>query len=145
MEICTVGFTKHSAEEFFESLRFAGVEQLIDVRLNNSSQLAGFAKKDDLTYFLRQICAIDYSHELLLAPTAELLTRYRKGEESWEEYERGFCDLMAQRRIEQVLPRSLFDRRTALLCSEHSPEHCHRRLVVEYLNDHWGGVTAVHL
>lgn len=145
MEICTVGFTRHTAEEFFGSLKAAGVKRLVDVRLNNSSHLAGFAKKGDLAYFLREICGAEYVHETLLAPTPELLARYRKEGGSWEEYERAFLDLMAERRVADVLPRSLFDRRTVLLCSEHSPEHCHRRLVVEYLDRHWGDVTAVHL
>lgn len=145
MEICTVGFTRHTAEEFFGSLRSAGIERLVDVRLNNTSHLAGFAKRDDLAFFLRELCGAEYVHEPLLAPTPELLSGYRKGRISWDEYEHAYLDLLAQRRVEEVLPRSLFDRRAVLLCSEHSPERCHRRLVVEYLDEHWGGVTAVHL
>lgn len=145
MEICTVGFTRHTAEEFFGSLRSAGIERLVDVRLNNTSHLAGFAKRDDLAFFLRELCGAEYVHEPLLAPTPQLLSGYRKGGISWDEYEHAYLDLLAQRRVEEVLSRSLFDRRAVLLCSEHSPEHCHRRLVVEYLDEHWGGVTAVHL
>src|SRR5690606_15527004 len=117
----------------------------IDVRLNNSSHLAGFAKKHDLAYLLREICDAEYVHETRLAPTPELLDRYRKKGGSWEEYEKGFVELMAERRIESALPRSLFDRRSVLLCSEHTADRCHRRLVIEYLDHHWGGVTAVHL
>jgi uncharacterized protein (DUF488 family) len=145
MEIYTVGFTKHTAEEFFESLKEAGIEQLIDVRLNNSSQLAGFAKRDDLRYFLERICGAEYLHEPRLAPTQGLLDAFKKQKGAWDVYEEGFLELMTQRRIEDLLPRSLFDRRAVLLCSEHTPELCHRRLVVEYLNERWGDITAVHL
>ena len=145
MEIYTVGFTKHTAEEFFESLKEAGIEQLIDVRLNNSSQLAGFAKRDDLRYFLERICGAEYVHEPRLAPTQGLLDAFKKQKGAWDVYEEGFLELMTQRRIEDLLPRSLFDRRAVLLCSEHTPELCHRRLVVEYLNERWGDITAVHL
>jgi uncharacterized protein (DUF488 family) len=145
MEIYTVGFTKHTAEEFFESLKEAGIEQLIDVRLNNSSQLAGFAKRDDLRYFLERICGAEYLHEPRLAPTQGLLDAFKKQKGTWDVYEEGFLELMTQRRIEDRLPRSLFDRRAVLLCSEHTPELCHRRLVVEYLNERWGDITAVHL
>jgi uncharacterized protein (DUF488 family) len=145
MEIYTVGFTKHTAEEFFESLKGAGIEQLIDVRLNNSSQLAGFAKRDDLRYFLQRICGAEYIHEPSLAPTQGLLDAFKKQKGTWDAYEEGFLELMTQRRIEDRLPRSLFDRRAVLLCSEPTPERCHRRLVVEYLNERWGDITAVHL
>ena len=145
MEIYTVGFTKHTAEEFFESLKEAGIEQLIDVRLNNSSQLAGFAKRDDLRYFLQRICGAEYVHEPRLAPTQGLLDAFKKQKGTWDVYEKGFLELMTQRRIEDLLPRSLFDRRAVLLCSEHTPERCHRRLVIEYLNERWGDITAVHL
>jgi uncharacterized protein (DUF488 family) len=145
VEISTIGFTQHTAEEFFETLRSAGIERLIDVRLNNSSHLAGFAKKRDLAYFLREICGVEYIHERLLAPTSELLDGYRKGRIPWAVYERGFLELMDQRRVEEVVPRSLFEPPSVLLCSEHSAEHCHRRLVVEYLDKRWGGVSVVHL
>lgn len=144
MEICTIGFTKHTAEDFFASLRRAGITRLIDVRLNNSSQLAGFAKRDDLRYFLRQICGAEYMHEPRLAPTQELLDSYKKRRGAWSTYEREFLALLAQRRVEE-LPKELFSGRPVLLCSEHSPDQCHRRLVVEYLDDCWGGVEPVHL
>ena len=145
MEIYTIGFTKHTANDFFESLKRAGVTRLVDVRLNNVSQLAGFAKRDDLRYFLDKICSANYVHEPLLAPTQEMLDAFKKAKGSWAAYETAFCDLMAQRRIEVQIPKELFDGVTVLLCSELTPEHCHRRLVVEYLNDRWGGVEAVHL
>ena len=147
LEVCTIGFTKpHSAESFFGALKEEGVRCLLDVRLNNSSQLAGFAKRDDLAFFLKEICDAEYVHEPdLLAPTNELLKGYQSKELGWSEYEDRFLALMAQRRIEARLSPDMFSKRTALLCSEHTAERCHRRLVVEYLDRHWGGVTAVHL
>lgn len=145
MEIYTIGFTKHTAEDFFESLKRHGIRRLVDVRLNNSSQLAAFAKRDDLRYFLRKICDAEYFQEPLLAPTQPLLDAYKKHKGSWAVYEEGFLGLMAERQVERKLPKELFEDRTVLLCSEHTPEHCHRRLVVEYLGARWGGVEVVHL
>lgn len=145
MEIATIGFTKHTAESFFGRLRAAGIEQMVDVRIHNVSQLAGFAKRDDLRFFLRELCSATYLHEPMLAPTDELLKQYREKEIRWDEYEKRFLDLMSQRAIEDRLPKDMFIPRTALLCSEHTPEHCHRRLVAEYLNDHWGHLAVVHL
>ncbi len=145
MEIYTIGFTKRSAAGFFGALKAAGVKQLIDVRLNNRSQLAGFTKRDDLAYFLREVCAADYCHEPLLAPTQEILDAYKKSKGSWEEYERRFLELMAAREVEECISRGLFAVPTVLLCSEATPEHCHRRLVAEYLRDHWSAVEIIHL
>ena len=145
MEICTIGFTKHTAQSFFGVLKDEGVARLIDVRLNNVSQLAGFAKRDDLRFFLESLCGADYVHEPELAPTADLLKGYRDGEIEWSDYESRFLDLMIERRIEEKLSQDFFEPRTVLLCSEHTAEHCHRRLVVEYLGLHWEGISAVHL
>ena len=145
MEIATIGFTQHSAESFFGRLRAANVERLIDVRIHNVSQLAGFAKRDDLRFFLRELCAADYLHEPLLAPTAELLKDYREKLITWTEYEKRFLGLMEERAIEDNLPSDLFSIRSVLLCSEHTPDRCHRRLVVEYLGERWGDVSIVHL
>ncbi len=145
MEICTIGFTKHSAREFFGILRDEGIERLIDVRLNNVSQLAGFAKRDDLRYFL-ELHGIGYTHESrLLAPTADLLKAYRNREITWDDYEDRFFDLMARRRIESELSPEFFLSRSVLLCSEHTAVQCHRRLIVEYLDAHWPDVRALHL
>ena len=145
MEICTIGFTKRSAREFFSILRAESVERLIDVRLNNVSQLAGFAKRNDLLYFL-ELHGIDYVHEpLLLAPTEDLLKAYRNREITWDDYENRFLDLIAGRHIETDLSPELFLPRSVLLCSEHTAEHCHRRLIVEYLSNHWPDVRALHL
>jgi uncharacterized protein (DUF488 family) len=145
MEIYTIGFTKKTAAEFFESLKHQEIERLVDVRVNNTSQLAAFAKRDDLTYFLEELVGADYVHEPLLAPTKELLKAYRDGDLDWDTYQAAFLDLMAERRIEDVTQRDQFAERTVLLCSEATPERCHRRLIIEYLDRAWGGVEAVDL
>lgn len=144
MNLFTIGFTKKSAEGFFEILRKSGAKRIVDVRLNNVSQLAGFAKKQDLIYFLHHICGMDYVHLPDLAPTQEMLDDYKKKRESWEEYEKRFLTLMRQRQIEEKVPKeTLAD--GCLLCSEEKPHHCHRRLVAEYLRQHWGNVEIKHL
>jgi hypothetical protein len=115
------------------------------VRLNNASQLAGFARRADLPYFLSELCGAEYVHEPRLAPTREILDAYRQGRQGWPGYERSFLDLMRERRIEDTLDRDFFATPTVLLCSEATPEHCHRRLILEYLDRTWGGIRAVHL
>lgn len=145
MEVFTIGFTKRSAADFFGALKRAGIERLVDVRLNNSSQLAAFTKRDDLPYFLHEICGAGYVHEPLLAPTQEMLDAYKKRKGSWQEYERLFLQLMADRGIEKQIGRDLFAVPTVLLCSEPTAEHCHRRLVCEYLQQMWSNLTVTHL
>ncbi len=145
MEVYTIGFTQTAAAEFFGKLRAAGIKLLIDVRLNNTSQLAGWAKRDDLRFFLAELCRAEYLHEPLLAPSKELFDAYKKHKGSWDTFRRRFLALMAERRVEEQLDRELFSRPTVLLCSEPSAEHCHRRLILEYLGRHWGEVRAVHL
>jgi uncharacterized protein (DUF488 family) len=145
MEIYSIGFTQKSASQFFGTLKAHGIERLLDVRLNNTSQLAGFAKASDLPYFLREICAADYEHEPLLAPTQEMLDAFKKQKGSWEIYEEAFLGLMRSRQVEAQLSKDSFLKKTVLLCSEATPEHCHRRLVLEYLQKHWDGVTMRHL
>ena len=145
MEIYTIGFTQTTAAEFFGKLKQAGIRRLVDVRLNNVSQLAGFAKRDDLRYFLAEICGVEYVHEPLLAPSQEILDAYKKEKGSWDEYEQRFLQLLAGRHVEVTIKPELFDVPTVLLCSEPTAEHCHRRLVLEYLNSRWGNVRAVHL
>jgi hypothetical protein len=115
------------------------------VRLNNSSQLAGFSKRDDLPYFLREICQAEYVHEPLLAPEQALLDAYKKQKGSWAAYEERFLALMSARHVEDCIDPALFARPTVLLCSEPTAEHCHRRLVLEYLQHKWGGIEIVHL
>ena len=144
MTIFTIGFTKRSAESFFEALRRAQVKRLVDVRLNNVSQLAGFTKRDDLRYFVRAICEIEYMHRPDLAPTPEMLDAYKKHKGEWSTYERQFLELMKDRRIEETVPRELMDG-ACLLCSEDRPQHCHRRLVAEYLSGKWPAVNVEHL
>ena len=144
MRILTIGFTKKSAQSFFETLLLADAKRLVDVRLNNASQLAGFSKKDDLAYFLDRLCSMDYVHLPILAPTKEMLDAYKKKRISWKDYERRFIDLMAERQIEnRVDPEILED--SCLLCSENEPDYCHRRLVAEYLKERWGNVNIEHL
>jgi uncharacterized protein (DUF488 family) len=145
MEIYTIGFTKKRAAQFFGTLRETGIEQLVDVRLNNVSQLAGFTKRDDLEFFLSELCDAAYRHEPLLAPTQALLDCYKKKHLPWGEYADRFLQLMADRRVEDKLDPMTFETRTVLLCSEPTAEQCHRRLVVEYLDKTWGEVRAVHL
>ena len=145
MEVYSIGFTQKRAADFFGLLREAGIRRLLDVRLNNSSQLAGFTKKEDLPYFLRELCRAEYVHEPLLAPTQELLDAYKKSKGSWQDYETAFLALMAERRIEERLPRDLFAKPTALLCSEPTAAQCHRRLVLEYLQAQWGDLRITHL
>jgi uncharacterized protein (DUF488 family) len=142
-KVSTIGFTKTTAEGFFERLLKAGVKKVLDVRLHNTSQLAGFAKADDLTYFLKKIGGIQYVHEPLLAPTDPMLKAYKKEKGDWRAYEERFFALMAERQIEKRLKPDVFDG-ACLLCSEDTPHHCHRRLVCEYLNEKWDGALEVH-
>ena len=144
MKFSTIGFTKKSARRFFDMLRASGAKRVVDVRLNTGSQLSGFAKKDDLAWFLDEICGIEYVHLPSLAPTKELLSDYRKKQIDWDAYETRFLELMRQRRIEETVSRAALDE-GCLLCSEDQPHHCHRRLVAEYLDEHWGGVQIEHL
>ena len=144
MRLATIGFTRKSAKRFFDLLRGSGARRIVDVRLHNVSQLAGFAKRDDLAYFLREICGMEYVHVPALAPTKELLDDYKKRGGDWQTYERRFRRLMRERRIEETVARELISD-GCLLCSEHEPHHCHRRLVAEHLAEHWGEVKVSHL
>jgi uncharacterized protein (DUF488 family) len=143
MKLFTIGFTKTSAEGFFSRLSHAHVQKLIDVRLNNVSQLAGFAKRDDLRFFTNAICHIDYEEIPEFAPTQDILDEYRKRKGSWSAYVEKFLDLMARRKIESM-DRSRLDG-GCLLCSENKPHHCHRILVAEYLKSKWSDVEIEHL
>jgi uncharacterized protein (DUF488 family) len=134
MNVYTIGFTKKSARRFFELLRESGARRVVDVRLNNVSQLAGFSKKDDLAYFLKEICGMEYVH----------LDAYKKRRGDWKTYESQFLALMSQRRIEETIAREIIAD-GCLLCSEEQPKQCHRRLVAEYFERHWGDVEIVHL
>jgi uncharacterized protein (DUF488 family) len=145
MKLYTIGFTKKSAKNFFGSLKTAGVARLVDVRLNNTSQLAGFAKKDDLSYFTKEICGIEYLHEPQLAPTSEILAPYKKDKSvPWETYERQYVQLLQSREVEKSLSPARLEG-ACLLCSEDKPHHCHRRLIAEYLAENWGNIEITHL
>lgn len=142
--VYTIGFTKKTAAEFFEMLRKSGARRVVDVRLNNVSQLAGFSKKDDLQYFLKEIVGIDYIHQPLLAPTADILDAYKKHKGDWSIYEPAFLELMKKREIEKRIDPATI-KGGCLLCSEDKPHHCHRRLVVDYLRSKWGELDVKHL
>ena len=144
IKLFTIGFTKKTAEEFFTRLLRAGVKRIIDIRLNNVSQLAGFAKRDDLRYFLRTIGQMDYVHRPDLAPTQQILDDFKKNKGSWESYEKNFLALLSTREAEKNIPPELLHE-ACLLCSEEKPAQCHRRLVAEYFRDQWNGVKIVHL
>ncbi|NJK27341.1 MAG: DUF488 domain-containing protein [Coleofasciculaceae cyanobacterium SM2_3_26] len=144
IDLFTIGFTQKGAQKFFETLIEAGVKRVIDTRLNNVSQLAGFAKKPDLAYFLQKIGNIEYVHILDLAPTQDILNTYKKQKGDWETYEQKFLQLMGDRQIERTVSPELLNG-GCLLCSEAKPHHCHRRLVAEYLNSKWGNVSICHL
>lgn len=145
MEVYSIGFAKKKAAEFFGVLRKVGARQVLDVRLNNTSQLAGFTKRDDLQFFLKELCGAEYAHEPLLAPTKDILTDYKKKRIDWAEYERRFTMLLAERKAEEIIDKSLFEKPTVVLCSEPKPDHCHRRLVLEYLGKKWGNLSIHHL
>ena len=142
IDVTTIGFTKTTAEDFFGRIKSAGVKRMIDVRLHNTSQLAGFAKSDDLAFFLRTICGAAYRHEPLLAPTEELMTFFKKEKGDWNIFQKDFMSLMAERKVESHLRPDELEG-SCLLCSEDKPHHCHRRLVCDYLNGKWGGRLSV--
>ncbi len=145
MDVFTIGLTKKTAQEFFEALTNAGIKTLIDIRLNNKSQLAGFSKQADLEYFLGAICSIRYIHEPLLTPTEEMLKAYRSKVIGWEEFGRQYKDLLRTRDVSDHLDQSVFKTNAVLLCSDLEADHCHRRWSAEYLRDSWGGLDLVHL
>ena len=144
IKLFTIGFTKKTAEAFFTKLSKAGVKRVIDIRLNNVSQLAGFAKRDDLCYFLKTICNIDYIYKPEFAPTKDIMEEYRKNKGDWSVYEKRFLTLLAERKPEGTIFRDMFDD-GCLLCSEDKPDNCHRRLVAEYLSEKWGNMEVIHL
>jgi uncharacterized protein (DUF488 family) len=141
-QVFTIGFTETTAEAFFERLFAKGVKRVIDVRLWNKSQLAGFAKANDLAWFLRKLGGVGYRHEPLLAPTEELLSGHRSKQLTWSQYETSFLALMRSREVEKQLDPALFSD-ACLLCSEKQPHHCHRRLALEYLSEKWGNALKV--
>lgn len=144
INIYTIGFTKKSAQQFFETLIKADVKRIVDARLNNASQLAGFTKKADFEYFLNKIANIGYIHLLELAPTKEILDTYKQNGGDWETYEKEFLQLMSEREVEKQIATEILDG-GCLLCSEAKPQFCHRRLVAEYFQEKWLDVKVQHL
>jgi uncharacterized protein (DUF488 family) len=144
MKLFTIGFTQKSAEQFFGLLQTAGVTRVLDIRLNNRSQLAGFSKSEDLQYFLKALGGIGYRHAVEMAPTQPLLDKARKGKGSWDSFEKAFLKLMEQRRVAKTVDRKELAG-ACLLCSEHEPDHCHRRLVAEHLQRAYPDIEIVHL
>jgi uncharacterized protein (DUF488 family) len=145
MKTFTIGFTQKTAQHFFSLVKENNITRIIDVRLNTTSQLAGFAKKGDLNYFLTEICQADYIYIPDLTPTKQILEAYKNKKITWDNYADKFIDLMIQRHIERTIEKSLLDK-GCLLCSEHEPHQCHRRLVVEYLNKQWNeAIEIIHL
>ena len=144
--VYTIGFTRRTAEDFFETLRRAGVKRLLDVRLRNTSQMAIFARRQDLPYFLRELNGMDYEHQPLLSPTPELLDDWRSKRITWQQYERVYADIMARRRPELTIAPADFSVPTVLLCAEPTAEQCHRRLALEHLATAWNHpLDIVHL
>ncbi len=144
VNLFTIGFTQKNARKFFDSLIGAGVKTVIDTRLNNVSQLAGFTKRVDIEYFLQEIGNIKYIHILDLAPTKDILDAYKKNKGDWNIYEQQFLKLMRDRQVEKRIDPELIDS-ACLLCSEAKPHYCHRRLVAEYLSNQWGNINICHL
>ena len=144
IQLFTIGFAGTSAEHFFNSLKQAGVKRIVDVRLNNTSQLAGFSKKEDLRFFLREVAGVEYLHVPELAPTQDILDVYKKHKGSWSVYEQEYNALLVKRGIENAISKDTVNL-GCLLCSEKKPHHCHRRLLAEYFTKHWGGVSTQHL
>ena len=145
MKTFTIGFTKKTSKIFFSLIKNNNISRVVDVRLNPNSQLSGFAKKNDLSYFLKELCGTDYVYVPDLTPTKSMFNAYKNKNITWDSYADKFNDLMVQRHIERIIDKSILDD-GCLLCSEHEPHQCHRRLVVEYLNTCWDeNIEVVHL
>ena len=144
MKIFTIGFTRKTADQFFTLLDRPDLRRVVDIRLNNNSQLAGFTKSADLAFFLRRVLDKDYIHLPRLAPSAEMLKAYRKSKGDWTQYERDFIALMQRRQIQETVPAELIDG-GCLLCSEATPGQCHRRLAAEYLAAMWKNIEIIHI
>lgn len=144
-ELCTIGFAKKPLKRFVQLLQLQGVEHLIDTRLNNTSQLAGYAKKDDLAYVMGLV-GVKYSHHLELAPEQKMLDDYKKKKITWAHYEDQYLNLLARRQVDHQLKELMIGGKPCFLCSEDKPHFCHRRLLVEYLNSQSGlKYEIVHL
>ena len=134
--LCTIGFTRKTAEEFFCLLQEASVRKVIDIREHRIGQLSGFAKFPDIAFFLERIAGISYAHAPELAPSPEIRKAYQRSKD-WPAYESAFLQLMRERQIPEKVAAAEYENGVALLCSEPGPEKCHRRLVAELLAEHW--------
>jgi uncharacterized protein (DUF488 family) len=144
LKVFTIGYGSKNAREFFTILKQAGIRKVIDVRLYNTSQLAGFTKKQDIEYFLQTIVGASYIHLPIMAPTKQLLNDYKKGLISWQQYETQFKSIIAQRQIDKhIIPQDMD--MACFLCNEATADNCHRRLVAEYLAGLWPNISIIHL
>jgi uncharacterized protein (DUF488 family) len=144
IKIYTIGFTQKSAKHFFDTLYDNGIEMMIDIRINNISQLAGFAKGDDLEYFLDKIYGIKYVYRSVFAPTKELLKDYRDKVISWDEYIIIYNRMLDERNsCKNFLKDYANYNKVCLLCSEATAEKCHRRLLADRINQIFPTETEV--
>jgi uncharacterized protein (DUF488 family) len=144
IQLYTIGFTGKSAESFFNLLKKNKVQHLVDTRINNTSQLSGFAKAADLAYFAKTVCNTDYTHKIDFAPTKDLLSDYRSKKLTWSQYEIEYLNLLDRRKIADTLHAEQLHQ-NCLLCSEHTPDKCHRRLLAEYFQQRFGQIEIIHL
>jgi len=143
-KVFTIGYAGKDAHQFFSILKQAGIRKVIDVRLYNTSQLAGFTKKQDMEYFLQAIVGSEYIHMPIMAPTKQLLNDYKKGLIGWPQHETQFKSIIAQRQIDKhIIPQDMD--MICFLCSEATADNCHRRLVAEYLAGLWPNISIIHL
>ncbi|MFC2046406.1 DUF488 family protein [Chloroflexota bacterium] len=143
--IFTIGYTKKSLEQFIHHLQEAEVDAVIDVRLRNTSQLAGFAKRDDLAYLLRGCFGIEYEHRPDLAPTPDIREAYKVSGD-WAVYERSFLAHLEEGQAEDTGRELLAQfERPCLLCAEPVADQCHRRLVAEWWEKHLPSIQVAHL
>ncbi len=145
MKVYTIGYLERTSDNFYKTLRQYGVQRLIDVRLFQNPENTNFAKAVDLERSLTQHTYAKYFHEPLLAPTEELLHDYFQKGVSWKTYEKRYLEILKGREVEARLSKEIFSPTSALLCAEHEPDHCHRRLALEYLRRHWGDLEIIHL
>ncbi|MFH1337594.1 MAG: DUF488 domain-containing protein [Nanoarchaeota archaeon] len=144
-KLFTIGFTKKSLEQFLELLKKNKISVVIDIRLNNTSQLAGFAKADDLRYILEEFSGIKYQHITEFAPSKKIFDDYKKNK-NWKKYEKAYKNLILQRKLKsKLLTLASIHKNICFLCSETESEHCHRRLLAEYLKGLKPSIKIIHL
>lgn len=144
IDLCTIGFSQKNLRKFVNLLESNGVVKLVDTRLNNTSQLSGYSKKEDLEYIM-ELRNIEYVHEPILAPTDDILKAYKKKEITWDTYEKRYLELLNERNIQEKIDEIVDNKTICLLCSEHKPHNCHRRLLAEYISNYRKDVKIIHL